>query len=154
MKARNEEIIIRQMEINDAFQVAKLDKICFAEAWSLESFKYELTENIFARYFVAENLAGEIVAYAGLWEIIDEGHITNVAVIPEYRGFGVGMTIVEKILAESLKDGIKSFTLEVRRSNDRAINLYKKFGFKEEGTRKAYYQDNNEDAIIMWKHID
>ena len=154
MKMDNSDINIREMVLNDANQVFKLDVICFSEAWSLESFQYELTENIFARYYVAEDINGTIIGYSGLWHILDEGHITNVAVHPSFRQRGIGKDLVSKLIEESIKDGIKTFTLEVRKSNEPAIHLYKNFGFVEAGIRKGYYQDKNEDAIIMWRHND
>jgi ribosomal-protein-alanine N-acetyltransferase len=154
MIINNKEIFIREMTLEDVNQVFEIDKICFAEAWSLESFEYEMTENKFARYYVAETKGGTIVGYSGLWQILEEGHITNVAVKPEYRRHGLGQYIVSTLIENSLRVGIKTFTLEVRPSNKAAIHLYRNFGFLEAGIRKGYYADNNEDAIIMWKHND
>ena len=93
----------------------------------------------------------KVVGFAGLWAICNEGHITNIAVHPNYRGQGIGSKLVESLIENSSSWYINSLTLEVRASNKIAQNLYKKYGFKEEGMRKHYYQDNNEDAIIMWK---
>jgi ribosomal-protein-alanine N-acetyltransferase len=154
MKINNQEILIREMTLEDSRQVFELDQICFTEAWSLESFEYEMSENKFARYYVSETEDQKIVGYCGIWHILDEGHITNVAVMPEFRGKGLAQEIVSILIDKSLKVGIKTFTLEVRKSNQSAINLYKKFGFLEAGIRKGYYSDNNEDAIIMWRHND
>lgn len=154
MKINDQEILIREMTLEDARQVFELDQICFTEAWSLDSFKYEMSENKFARYYVSETEDKKIVGYCGLWHILDEGHITNVAVKPEFRGKGLAQEIVAMLIEKSMKLGIKTFTLEARKSNQPAINLYKKFGFSEAGIRKGYYSDNNEDAIIMWRHND
>lgn len=95
---------------------------------------------------------GEIIAYAGLWKIFDEGHITNIAVKDSYRNKGVGKGLMSSLLTNTAKIGIDSFTLEVRRSNIGAIKLYESLGFEVAGIRKNFYDKPNEDALIMWKH--
>ena len=102
------------------------------------------------RHVVAE-LDGEVVGYMGMWHIVDEGHVTNVAVHPDHRGKHVASAIVAVVLAYSEAGGIRRFTLEVRSSNEAAKALYRKFDFKEEGLRRGYYKDNGEDAVIMWR---
>lgn len=82
----------------------------------------------------------------------DEGHITNVAVKPGYRHRHIGMGIIQVMIEFTTEEGMMHHTLEVRRSNDAAINLYRKFGFEVEGVRKGYYVNNGEDALIMWRH--
>lgn len=143
-------LIIRKAESKDIKEMADLDLVCFAAPWSEEAFRQELEENNLAFYVVAE-LKEKVVGYAGLWAILDEGHITNVAVAPEHRKKGIGHAVVEVLVDASEQAGLKSFTLEVRPSNINAQNLYKKFGFTEAGLRKGYYEDNGEDAIIMWR---
>ena len=86
-----------------------------------------------------------------MWAIVDEGHITNIAVHPNFREKGVGTILLQSLIDHSKDWGCNSLTLEVRASNDAAKGLYKKFGFLEEGIRKNYYSDNEEDAIIMWR---
>jgi len=98
---------------------------------------------------VKDNL---VVGYGGVWLILDEGHITNIAVHPEYRGIGVGNAILEALIEICKIEQITSMTLEVRKSNTIAQNLYKKYGFLEEGIRKNYYTDTKEDGVIMWKY--
>lgn len=126
-----------------------ISKLCFHSAWDRESFKNEL-QNGLARYVVAviDNVA---VGFGGMWLIIDEGHITNIGVHPEYRGIGIGDKILASLISICKEENICSMTLEVRASNYIAQNLYKKYGFVSEGIRKAYYEDNKEDALIMWK---
>ena len=143
-------LIIRKAERKDIKEMAALDIVCFAAPWSEEAFRQELEENNLAFYVVAE-LKGQVVGYAGLWAILDEGHITNVAVSPEHRKRGIGHAVVEVLVDATEQAGLNSFTLEVRTSNITAQNLYKKFGFTEAGLRKGYYEDNGEDAIIMWR---
>jgi len=146
------DIVIRRATEKDISQIADLDKICFSVPWSEQAFGKELKENNLAFYILAEvKETGRIVGYAGVWLIQEEGHITNVAVHPDFRRKHIGMAIVEVMMKESRKRaGTKTFTLEARKSNTAAIELYKKFGFLEVGIRKGYYQENNEDAVIMW----
>ncbi len=131
--------------------VITIDTLCFPIPWSRESFQKEIDNNKFARYIVAKK-NNIIIGYAGMWLILDEGHITNIAVHPEYRGIGAGNLLLEGLIEICKSESINSLTLEVRKSNIVAQNLYKKYGFVEEGLRKEYYGDNKEDAIIMWKH--
>lgn len=138
------------MRIDDIDNVVDVENNCFIIPWSRNSFIKELVENDIALYLVAkiENIA---VGYIGVWRIQNEGHITNVAVHSDFRGRGIGNMLVSGLLSLCEKEGIDAFTLEVRRSNLIAQNLYKKFQFAECGIRKGYYQDNKEDAIIMWR---
>ncbi|MEG0292305.1 MAG: ribosomal protein S18-alanine N-acetyltransferase [Anaerovoracaceae bacterium] len=142
-------LVIREAEYKDVEILGELDVKCFDDPWSVESFKREIEENSIAFYIVCE-FDGKVVGYAGVWFILDEGHITNVAVDPQYRNKGLGAKVVGTLIDFSRQEGIKSFTLEVRKSNIAAQNLYKKFGFKEEGVRPKYYENNGEDALIMW----
>lgn len=117
--------------------------------WSKESFFNELSNEL-ARYYCAFNDNGNLMGYAGTWQILEEAHLTNIAVSPDFRRRKVAESMLAVVIDECLKNGIKYITLEVRVSNTPAINLYEKYGFKSLGTRKGYYQNNNEDALIMW----
>ncbi len=97
-----------------------------------------------------EILSRRVVGYAGLWLMVDEAHVTAVAVSPAYRGFGIGELMMLGMVDIAREIGAQYLTLEVRVSNDVAQNLYRKYGFKETGVRRKYYSDNNEDALIMW----
>lgn len=143
--------VIEFMEAADIEDVMEVEVKSFNIPWSKQSFEDELKNNL-ALYLVAK-VDGKAVGYIGAWKIFDEGHITNVAVHPDFRGRGIGKALISELLYLCEKDGILSFTLEVRESNLVAQNLYKSFGFVEEGKRKAYYSDNNEDAIIMWLKV-
>lgn len=144
------ELIIRPAEPGDVNAIAEMEKICFATPWSADAIAQELTSNPLAHYIVAE-LKGQVVGYMGLWQILDEGHITNVAVRPEQRGQHIASTILAVMLEIGTQLGIERYTLEVRSSNEPAKTLYRNFGFKEAGLRKGYYEDNGEDAVIMWR---
>ncbi|WP_040210661.1 ribosomal protein S18-alanine N-acetyltransferase [Clostridium polynesiense] len=131
-------------------EVLEISSMSFPIPWSRESFLKELL-NMFAKYFVAVK-DNEVIGYGGMWIIIDESHITNIAVHPDYRGMGVGENILKSMIHQCSLQRVNAMTLEVRKSNIPAQNLYRKYGFAEEGIRKAYYEDNHEDAIIMWKY--
>lgn len=135
---------------NHINEVLYISTLSFITPWTRDSIEKEL-ENKFARYVVAvkDNL---VVGYGGVWLILDEGHITNIAVHPEYRGIGVGNAVLEALIEICKIERITSMTLEVRKSNTIAQNLYKKYGFIEEGIRKNYYTDTKEDGVIMWKY--
>lgn len=144
-------IIIRPMTIDDVDLVYKVEEDCFVDPWSKDSIKKELKNNL-ARYLVAE-LDNKIVGYVGVWFVVDEGHITNVAVHSDYRGKKIGDKLVKEMVELCKENNIVAMTLEVRTSNTVAQNLYRKYGFKMGGIRKEYYSDNKEDAIIMWNQL-
>lgn len=136
--------------------LASLDEVMTIEAlaygqhhWSRDSFVAEINNQI-SNYSCATNKENRIVGYLGLWKIIDEAHITNLAVHPDFRRKGAAKLLLFDALEQCYKEKIKYLTLEVRVSNEGAINLYESFGFKSLGVRKKYYQNNNEDALIMW----
>lgn len=140
---------IVKMEPKHIDGVMVVEHLSFTVPWSRESFTQELMTNGFAHYIVA--LENDVVlGYAGMWKIQDEGHITNVAVHPEFRGTHIGRQLMEKLIKLARELGVTAMTLEVRKSNYIALNLYKSLGFVEAGIRKGYYSDNREDAVIMW----
>ena len=140
--------MIRFMRLKDVEVVAAIEKETFARPWSPDSFRQELTRNVVARYLVAEE-DGQILGYAGAWVILDESHITNIAVREDARGRGLGKRLTAELLQILSNLGAGYATLEVRVSNLRAQNLYKSLGFISVGKRKRYYEDNNEDAYLM-----
>lgn len=143
-----DEVIIRRMARKDLDRVTEIESATFAIPWSRESFRRELEENVAARYLVAEK-NGRVVGYAGAWVILDESHITNIAVEQEERGQGIGRKLTEALLDYLSNLGAAYATLEVRVSNERAQNLYRSLGFTAVGKRKRYYEDNQEDAWLM-----
>ena len=142
------EPVIRLMRLKDVDAVAEIEKATFAKPWSRESFRQELTRNVAARYLVAEE-DGQILGYAGAWIILDESHITNIAIREDARGRGLGKRLTAALLQILSNLGACYATLEVRVSNTRAQNLYKSLGFVSVGKRKRYYEDNDEDAFLM-----
>lgn len=145
------DMLVRQANEKDVDDIYEIERLCFPDPWSRASLVHELTENPRAFYIVAE-IDGKVVGYAGLWWVEDEGHITNVAVKPGYRNRRIASGIISVMIDFTQSKGIAHHTLEVRRSNDAAIGLYEKYGFRVEGVRKKYYLNNGEDALIMWRH--
>ncbi len=147
------DLLVRQADIGDVEDIYEIEKLCFPDPWSRRSLAYELEQNPRAFYIVAE-LESKVVGYAGMWWVGDEGHITNVAVRPGFRSRKIASGIMGVMLEFTCGEGIKHHTLEVRKSNEAAIGLYKKFGFALEGVREKYYLNNGEDALIMWRHAE
>ena len=139
-----------KMKIMHLDQVTAIENSCFTTPWSCQSFVYELSQNSFAHYIVAL-LENKVVGYAGMWVIMDEAHVTNVAVHPDYRGQRIGYSLMQQMLVRAALRGAAKMTLEVRSTNESAKRLYTQLGFKESGVRKGYYEDTKDDAIIMWK---
>ena len=133
--------------------VLAVEEATFSIPWTRSDFEREVRENAMAIYYVAVK-DGKIVGYAGMWHIITEGHITNVGVLEEVRGLGIGSMLMEKLLEEAAEKRMTGMTLEVRISNAPAQALYHKYGFQTEGIRKRYYPDTKEDALIMWKFFE
>ena len=144
------QLIIRQAEEKDIAAIEKLEQVCFTDPWSYDSLEQDILRNKLAFYIAAE-VDGEVCGYVGIWNIIDEGHITNVAVSPDYRRKHIASNMLDVLIASCEEAGVERFTLEVRAGNEPAKALYEGKGFREVGLRKGYYQDNGEDAIIMWR---
>ena len=141
-------IRISPMEERHTERVADIEKASQTSPWSVKSFQNEVgKEN--SIFVVAEN-KGQVFGYAGLWMVMDEAHIINVAIDPEHRREKLGERLIVHILKEALEQGATCATLEVRVGNEAAIGLYSKLGFTECGRRKKYYPDNKEDALVMW----
>ncbi|KOO42279.1 ribosomal protein S18-alanine N-acetyltransferase [Priestia koreensis] len=145
----NTTVTFRMMDVNDIDQVVGIEQLSFSTPWSKEAFVNELTQNQFSKYVVMEE-NDVIIGYCGLWVIIDEGHITNVAILPSHRGQGLGEKLMRKVMELSMEFGARTLTLEVRVSNHVAQSLYKKLGFEAGGLRRNYYTDSQEDALVMW----
>lgn len=149
---QSSDLEVRRMRLEDVDAVLQVEHRCFTAPWSRQAFVTEIVDNQFARYIVLE-YHGRIIGYAGIWLIVDEGHITNVAVDPDYRRNHLGETLLHALTSICLSNGVRRMTLEVRVSNIGAQRLYEKFGFVSVGLRRGYYTDNNEDAAIMWADI-
>jgi ribosomal-protein-alanine N-acetyltransferase len=131
-------------------EVVSIDRLSNSAPWSDVSFSREL-DNPQAHYFVSIH-EREVTGFAGFWTLVDEAHVTTIAVSPEHRGKGIGRALMRSLLTTAAALGMSCATLEVRVSNERAIKLYESLGFQHSGVRKNYYPDNREDAVIMWRY--
>jgi len=140
------------MTVDDVPAVAAIDRQSFPLPWSANSFRSELTTNPAAYLLVAEQTVDggrRIAGYAGYWLVVDEAHLSTLAVDPGSRRRGLGERILREAMRQAARQGAEMMTLEVRVSNDPARRLYEKYGFRVVGRRPRYYQDNLEDAILM-----
>ncbi|WP_235860242.1 ribosomal protein S18-alanine N-acetyltransferase [Rossellomorea aquimaris] len=143
---------IRFMTVDDLDAVMEIEHCSFSIPWTREAFYNEIEQNHLSTYLVVED--GESIAgYCGVWLVVDEAHITNVAVLPDYRGKGLGEALMKGIMEIAKEVGARVMTLEVRVSNEAAKGLYRKMGFQDGGIRRRYYSDNQEDALVMWVNL-
>jgi len=142
-------VAIEDMTLEDIAGVQEVERASFPVPWPASAFRHELTQNRNARYVVAREGDG-IVAYAGLWLMVDEAHITTFAVLPDHRRRRIGERLLQRLFEIAEEVGAEWLTLEVRVSNIPAQRLYEKYGFRSAGVRRRYYSDNSEDALILW----
>lgn len=145
-----QQVRITRMTAEDVDEVSNLEKIVHPNHhWSKNSFYNEIANKL-ASYYCVKDEQNKILAYIGFWQIIEEAHITTLAVHPDYRNLQLAQILLIKIIEDCYENMIKFITLEVRESNMPAIKLYEKFLFTSIGVRKKYYQDNGENALIMF----
>ncbi|MBG0786026.1 MAG: ribosomal protein S18-alanine N-acetyltransferase [Anaerolineaceae bacterium] len=147
------QVVLRPMTLADLPQVEALDRECFPTPWPKDAFHHELTRNPHAFCWVAEvtSPAGqtEIVGDIVVWLVVDEAHVSTLAVSPSYRQQHIAQRLLAHVLRICLEKGAVLSMLEVRQSNLAAQRLYQKFGFLAVGERPGYYQDTKEDAVLM-----
>jgi len=171
---RDNPYLLQDMQVRDIDEVMVIEHLSFASPWTARAYQYELVHNSFSQFVVVRRnpLAATdveeppkprrrflfsapapaptpILGYAGLWLLVDEAHVSTIAVAPEWRGFGLGELLLVGLLERALVVGGEVATLEVRVSNEVAQNLYRKYLFQTVGRRRGYYRDNQEDALIM-----
>jgi len=140
--------VIRRMNQMDIDGVLAVEEQSFTTPWSRDGFVTEMKNEL--SYYLVMVDGGRIIGYAGMWIIVDEAHVTNVAIVPEYRGEKLGEKLMGALIEHAKGRGALSMTLEVRTSNAVAQSLYTKFGFCSRGIRRNYYAETQEDALIMW----
>ncbi len=140
--------IIRKMLVEDLEQVVAIDQISFSLPWPPRSYYFEVTDNPASRCWIVEQ-DGKVIAMMVAWFIVDEIHIASIAAHPDFRKQGIGECLLEHTLHAAKEEGALTSFLEVRESNDAALNMYRKFGYVESGRREGYYADNDESAILM-----
>lgn len=141
-------VVIRRAEFADLEHIYECETTCFEQSWTYVMLYDDIIENPNTVYLVVE-LDGDIIGYGGMWIVMDEAHITNVCIRPEFRQRGYAKHLMDALSEASRRNGAKAMTLEVRVSNKAALRLYKRCGFSIQGLRKKYYQ-NSEDAYVMW----
>lgn len=146
------ELIIRKMDLIDIDEVMAVEKASFSDPWPRDVFQQEVIKNEYAHYFVAQ-FENSVIGYSGMWVVIDDAQITNIAILPEFRGYKIGEKLFKHTCQYAMQIGVKRLSLEVRASNIIAQRMYRKFGLIPGGIRKNYYTDNREDAIIMWVNL-
>ena len=150
---RPQRLTISRMTQADIRAVMRIEALSFTTSWPPSAFASELADNKLAHYFIGrigDPRTGDIVAYGGIWVILEDSHITTIAVHPDLRGKKYGEELLVHLLHEAIERGASWITLEARESNVVAQNLYKKYGFTIVSTRRAYYSDNGENAVVMW----
>jgi [ribosomal protein S18]-alanine N-acetyltransferase len=146
---RPSRLSIRPMMTSDITAVTRIERASFSTVWPSDAFYNELNTNKLAHYFVGR-LDDCVVAYGGLWVILEDSHVTTLAVDPEYRGRRFGEVLLLHLIDQAIERGASWMTLEVRESNTIAQGLYRKYGFTTVTMRSGYYSDDNESALIMW----
>lgn len=147
----NPDYIMRKMAVHDIHKVMQIEIESFTLPWSEKSYRAEL-DNKYANYIVCD-IEGEIAGYGGIWVIFEEAHITSIAVDMKFRGNGLGKALMKELEGFARRKGAEVILLEARQTNSRALEMYKGLGYKPRGLRRAYYSDNQEDAVTMVKFI-
>ena len=142
-------LTIASMIDADVRDVLRIEEQSFSTTWPSNAFFQELHDNKLAHYYVGR-INDRLVAYGGIWVILEDSHVTTIAVLPEFRGRRYGEQMLLHLLDQAIDRGASWMTLEVRESNTAAQGLYRKYGFTTVSNRKGYYSDNNENALVMW----
>jgi ribosomal-protein-alanine N-acetyltransferase len=144
---------LRALALGDLAAIEQIERRSYPTPWSRSMFAGELAKpsSVCLGAFDADGEDGTLVGYLIVSRYVDAWHVMNVAVDPEHRGRGIAATMLERLFEATADDARRGYTLEVRVSNDVAIRLYERLGFRARGIRRGYYTDNREDALIMWK---
>ena len=147
--AGDDRMSIAPMAEADVRDVLRIEQQSFSTSWPANAFYQELHDNKLAHYYTGR-IGERLIAYGGIWVILEDSHITTIAVDPQFRGRRYGEVMLIRLLEEAIARGASWMTLEVRESNEVAQALYRKYGFTTVSTRRGYYSDNNESALVMW----
>jgi ribosomal-protein-alanine N-acetyltransferase len=144
-------IEFRKLKLRDLAAIEEIERTSYPTPWSRSMFAGELAKPSSICLGAIEAEREELVGYLIISRYVDAWHVMNIAVAPEYRRRGIARSLMERLFEVTARDARRGYTLEVRVSNEAAIRLYEKLGFKTRGIRRGYYTDNREDALIMWK---
>jgi ribosomal-protein-alanine N-acetyltransferase len=141
----------RRLKLRDLNAIEEIERSSYPTPWSRSMFAGELAKPSSICLGAIDTEVNELVGYLIISRYVDAWHVMNVAVADAYRRRGVASGLMEQLFEATARDGRRGYTLEVRVSNEAAIRLYERLGFKARGIRRGYYTDNREDALIMWK---
>jgi [ribosomal protein S18]-alanine N-acetyltransferase len=144
-------IELRKLALGDLAAIDAIERASYPTPWSRSMFASELGKSSSISLGAVAADTGELVGYLVISRYVDAWHVMNIAVAPDWRRRGIATALLERLFEVTAQDGRRGYTLEVRVSNTSAIRLYERLGFKSRGVRRAYYTDNREDALIMWK---
>ncbi|WP_017294980.1 ribosomal protein S18-alanine N-acetyltransferase [Geminocystis herdmanii] len=149
-------INIKNLTKKELDQVLELDHLCFGGLWSLDGYKREIESpnSCLLVLTIDINNTEKVIGLGCFWSILEEAHLTILAIHPDFQGQGFGKLLLTKLLKEAQNKSLERATLEVGENNIKALSLYEKFGFKEAGRRKKYYKSTGEDALILWKQFE
>ncbi len=145
------QIELKRLELRDLAQIEEIERSSYPTPWSRSMFASELSKPSSLCLGAHDTETGQLVGYLVISRYVDAWHVMNVAVDPDHRGRGVGTMLLERLFDLTADDARRGYTLEVRVTNRKAIELYERLGFRSRGLRRGYYTDNREDALIMWK---
>jgi ribosomal-protein-alanine N-acetyltransferase len=131
--------------------IVRIESLTFTRPWTREMYLAELEHRDVTRLYIARDAVGEAVGFCSCWQILDEIHINNLAVLPEHRRAGVATALLTRVLGDGASRGAHRATLEVRRSNRAALRLYERFDFSVSAVRRGYYTHPDEDALVLWR---
>lgn len=154
MERRADGITAVPLEHSRITEIAAIESRCFSDPWSEASFASAAENGMYSFYTAIDPVTGKVCGYGGIYTVCDSADVTTIAVLPEYRGRGIGSLLLDALINTAVRRGAEQIHLEVRESNSPAISLYKKHGFTEDGRRRGYYRFPKEDAILMTLHPD
>lgn len=143
-------LTVRPMGHPDLPAVLAIEREVQPSPWSIAVFRSELLRD--GRCYLVAEVDGTVVGFAGMFRVLDEGHVTTVGVAPGWQARGIGTRLMIALHRHALAQGVQAMSLEVRSGNTRAQSLYRRLGYAPVGVRPRYYSDNAEDALIMWLH--
>jgi [ribosomal protein S18]-alanine N-acetyltransferase len=144
----------RKLKLRDLNSIEEIERSSYPTPWSRSMFAGELAKPSSICLGALDTERNELVGYLIISRYVDAWHVMNVAVADPYRRRGIATGLMERLFEDTSRDDRRGYTLEVRISNEAAIKLYERLGFKARGIRRGYYTDNREDALIMWKDPD
>lgn len=145
------ELQLEYLRVEQLPQIVQLDQLCLGGLWSLAGYERELANQHSTTLVLSLLQPENVIGIGNFWAILEEAHITLLAIHPDYQGHGLGKLVLYFLLQQAQRQKLERATLEVKESNQKALALYQQFGFKMAGKRKGYYQKTNEDALILWR---